>query len=62
MINDVTSPHTKKVIATARVTGQMLGSGSLSGGSTVHPEFDSDDAGFDISGDMRLFFDGFSQG
>jgi hypothetical protein len=37
----------------------MLGSGSFSGGSTVHPEFDSDGAGFEMSADMRLFLDGF---
>ncbi len=49
MIRDVTSPQIKKVMASARVAGQMLGSGSFSAGSTVQPAGDSDDAGFEVS-------------
>ena len=49
IISEVTSPHTKKVIASARLTGQMLGSGNFCGGRTVHPGCDSGGAGFGSS-------------
>lgn len=55
MMSEVTNPHTKKVIASARVTGQTPGSGGFSGGRTVQPECDSGGIGFKISVAMRFF-------
>src|SRR5664279_713206 len=61
IISVVTSPHTRKVIPNASVTGHIPGSGSFSGGRTVHPRYDSGGTGFDVSVAMRFLHESFVQ-
>ena len=54
MMSDVTSPQTKKVIASASIAGQTVGSGNFVGGSTIHSVGAGGGAGFEISVAMRF--------
>ena len=61
MIKDVTSPQTKKVMASAKAAGQMLGSGNFSDGRTVHSASGSGGIGLEFSEGIVFYervFDG----
>jgi hypothetical protein len=55
IISEVMSPHTKKAIPSAMVTGQTPGSGGFFGGSTVQSDCADGGAGFEVSVAMRFF-------
>ena len=53
-MSEVTNPHTKKVIPSAKVTGHTHGSGSSAGCGTFHPGGNFEGAEFEVSVDMSF--------